>query len=122
MGRFSVFNRPKFDIKGEIELLREEIRNIAELRAFLTTSGGKKYIASISQRITDLERSILALAGNPKKNKEELKLKHCLGACYKGLLSILETTLTAQPDKIKELKKREGQAHRLELQRRQFTR
>ena len=118
MGRFSVFNRPKFDLQGEIRELQDELVVIAGLRGFLVSEAGKRLIAAISQRITNYDESIVALAERPEKNADEMRLKRCLGECYRGLLSILETTAKQEPDTKARLNKCEETAKKAALQRR----
>ena len=115
---FSVFNKPKFDLDGEIQKLQDELVLIAGLKEFLVSKTGVKLLATLSQRITDYNESIVALAEHPEKHADEMRLKHCLGACYSGLISILETTVDQAPDTLAKLTKYKETAQRAELAKR----
>ena len=112
----SVFGK-KYDVKGEIATLYEELRSISDLKTLSEHPGWHRLAKWIVGRIVILATEINDLASNAEKNVKEIQKRNWSIQVYKSLIHCVGTTLDEEKSIIEKLKQLEEVARVSETRR-----
>lgn len=102
-----MIGRKKYSLQAEIDLLFEKIRDISDLRVTVATPGWQQVRQTMTDWVVSYDTSIIALAANPEKYKQELITKYALRTICQGLLDAMETTLAQEKRIANDIHKKE---------------
>jgi len=90
----------KFNLQNELELLETELSKIVAVKELVEVEGWKQLSQWMNTRIDDLKDDVNSLALDPIKNADAIKYRRWVQDIYRGLISVVETTLNAENNKL----------------------
>jgi hypothetical protein len=90
----------EYDLQKELTLLEDELTKIAVVKELITTEGWQQLGGWMKVRIDDLKEEINSLALDPVNNADAMKYRRWVQDIYRGLISVVETTLGEENNKL----------------------